>query len=294
MAVVLSLPEGEAAEGLSGNRGRSLPVYFACKQAFDRMIAMLLLLPGLPIMGFLVLLIKATSRGPGVYSQQRVGRNGCVYTMYKLRSMRIDAETKTGPVWSPAGRDSRVTPLGYWLRKLHLDELPQLFNVLRGEMSLIGPRPERPEFVEILAASIPGYLDRLQVAPGITGLAQINLPPDTNLDDVRRKLVLDQQYIASAGPLLDARILCSTLLRLCGLRGEWTIQLMSLKRTVELPPPATNAAELPTSIVVALSAPPFASPEQIAPSEVEAFAHTSLNMPCDASPACSPASMATG
>src|SRR5437868_12064000 len=105
--------------------------------------------------------------------------------MYKLRSMRIDAEAGTGPVWSCHGSDPRVTGIGYWLRKLHLDELPQLFSVLRGDMSLIGPRPERPEFVRVLGDSVAGYMDRLKMVPGITGLAQINLPPDTDLNSVR-------------------------------------------------------------------------------------------------------------
>src|SRR6185436_18198088 len=140
-------------------------------------------------------------------------------------------ETKSGPVWSAPGSDPRVTRLGYWLRKLHLDELPQLFNVLRGEMSLIGPRPERPEFVKVLAESIPGYMDRLRVAPGITGLAQINLPPDTDLNSVRRKLVLDLEYIETASFLLDLRMFVCTLFRLIGVRGDTAMRVMWLTRT---------------------------------------------------------------
>ena len=239
MAAAILVParrrSANRAEREHQSKDPQLPAYFRWKRLAERCVAFVLLIVGLPVIGLLVLLIKATSRGPGVYSQKRVGLNGRVYTMYKLRSMRIDAEAGTGPVWSPPGSDSRVTPLGYWLRKLHLDELPQLFNVLRGEMSLIGPRPERPEFVEVLAKQIPGYLDRLQVLPGITGLAQINLPPDTDLDDVRRKLVLDQRYIAAAGFMLDSRILLCTLLRLCGLKGESTMRLMGLKHEVVLP-----------------------------------------------------------
>jgi lipopolysaccharide/colanic/teichoic acid biosynthesis glycosyltransferase len=153
--------------------------------------------------------------------------------MYKLRSMRTDAERGTGAVWARQG-DSRITPLGYWLRKLHLDELPQLFNVIRGEMSLIGPRPERPEFVTLLSEEIPGYAARLLVRPGVTGLAQINLPADRDLNDVRRKIVLDHEYIETGSLLLDARILCCTLLRMLGLRGERAMRLMGLERRVEI------------------------------------------------------------
>ncbi|HEX5103288.1 MAG TPA: sugar transferase, partial [Pirellulaceae bacterium] len=185
----------------------------------DRLIAALMLIPGLPMIGILVAAVRLTSKGPGIYRQVRVGKGGRIFTMYKLRSMRVDAEAGSGPVWASLTGDSRVTPLGFWLRRLHLDELPQLFNVLKGEMSLVGPRPERPEFVKVLAEKIDGYLDRLQVAPGITGLAQINLPPDTDLDSVRRKLHLDCEYIRDAGLLFDLRIIACTLLRVVGLRG---------------------------------------------------------------------------
>ena len=116
-----------------------------------------------------------------------------------------------------------------FLRKLHLDELPQLINVVKKEMSLIGPRPERPEIVAVLAEEIPDYTDRLVVLPGVTGLAQINLPPDSTLDDVRRKLVLDMKYIKQAGPWLDARILMSTFARLLGLPGERAMTLFGLR-----------------------------------------------------------------
>src|SRR5262245_45504499 len=208
------------------------------KTLLDRGLAIVLLIPGLPLLGLLIALVRLTSRGPGIYAQARVGKGGCVFTMYKLRSMRIDAESGTGPVWSSAGSDSRVTPMGYWLRRLHLDELPQLFNVLRGEMSLVGPRPERPEFVKVLALQIPNYLDRLLVLPGVTGLAQVNLPPDTDLDSVRRKLALDREYICESGILLDLRIIFCTILRVVGLRGGRGVRWLGLQRTVFLPPGA--------------------------------------------------------
>lgn len=209
--------------------------FFRAKGLGDRLLALVLLFPVLPLMGLVVLLVRATSRGPGIYSQKRVGRGGRIFTMYKIRSMRQDAEQKSGPTWAGVAHDPRVTPLGYWLRKLHLDELPQIFNVLRGEMSLVGPRPERPEFVSMLAEQLPGYVERLAIAPGITGLAQVNLPPDTDLDSVRRKLVLDTQYIRTAGLLLDLRILLCTALRIIGIRGGKAVWLLALQRRVELP-----------------------------------------------------------
>src|SRR5262245_13780281 len=210
--------------------------FFQLKEVLDRVLAFILLIPLLPLIGFLILAVRLTSRGPGIFRQTRVGKEGRIFMMYKLRSMRIDAEAATGPVWANVGRDPRVTRLGYWLRRLHLDEVPQLINVVRGEMSLVGPRPERPEFVSVLAEQIPGYLTRIAVQPGITGLAQINLPPDTNLDSVRRKLILDCEYIQTAGLLLDLRILVCTLLRTIGLRGGRSVRLMGLQRTVNLPP----------------------------------------------------------
>ncbi len=186
--------------------------YFLWKRRMDFLLAVALLVPALPLMGILVLLVRLTSRGPGIYRQARVGRGGRTFTMYKIRSMASNAEAKTGAVWA-ASNDLRVTPLGRILRKLHLDELPQLVNVIRGEMSLVGPRPERPEFVSVLAESIEGYRERLAVAPGITGLAQVNLPPDSDLDSVRRKLHLDLEYLRTAGLWLDLRILVSTIAR---------------------------------------------------------------------------------
>jgi lipopolysaccharide/colanic/teichoic acid biosynthesis glycosyltransferase len=154
--------------------------------------------------------------------------------MYKLRSMRIDAEATSGPVWAALSKDPRVTWIGYWLRRLHLDELPQFFNVLKGDMSLVGPRPERPEFVRVLGEQIPNYLDRLKVAPGITGLAQVNLPPDTDLESVRRKVTLDCQYIEQASLWLDLKLIACTALRVIGCSDRQAVRLMGLHRTVEL------------------------------------------------------------
>jgi lipopolysaccharide/colanic/teichoic acid biosynthesis glycosyltransferase len=196
-------------------------------------VAAIMIVPAAPVILVCVLLVRWNSRGPGIYAQQRVGLRGKVFTMYKIRSMRIDAEAN-GPTWAGVGDDPRVTWIGYWLRKLHLDELPQLYNVLMGEMSLVGPRPERPEFVDVLAEHIPGYKHRLHVLPGVTGLAQVNLPPDTDLDSVRRKLELDRLYIRTQTVWLDLRIIAATGLRVFGLRGGKAVALLGLRRKVEL------------------------------------------------------------
>jgi len=188
----------------------------------------------LPITAILVLLVRLTSPGPGLYRQLRVGKNGKLFWIYKIRTMYCDAEKETGPVWT-AENDPRITPVGRILRRFHLDELPQLLNVLKGEMTLIGPRPERPEFAQVLARAIPGYLQRCAVLPGITGLAQINLPPDTDLDSVRRKLVLDLEYIERGNIWLDARIFLCTALKLVGLPGLKIARWLGLTRTPRIP-----------------------------------------------------------
>lgn len=204
--------------------------YFAWQGARCRLAGAVLLLPALPIIGLLVLLVRLTSRGPGIFRQTRVGRGGRQFTMYKLRTMSLDAEAASGPVWAQ-DRDPRVTPLGRLLRRLHLDEFPQLINVVKGEMALVGPRPERPEFVARLARDLPGYLDRLSVRPGITGLAQINLPPDTTLDDVRRKLMLDLEYVTRGNLRFDLRIFLATFLRLFHVRTTLLLRLLGLRRS---------------------------------------------------------------
>ncbi len=130
--------------------------------------------------------------------------------MFKLRSMVADAEVRSGPVWCTE-RDPRITPLGRFLRATHLDELPQLINVLKGEMSLVGPRPERPVFVKKLSREIPNYMARLEVRPGITGLAQVCHGYDRTVEDVKRKLAYDLVYIRRMGWLVDMRILVATL-----------------------------------------------------------------------------------
>ena len=163
-----------------------------------------------PLMLVLFILVKLTSRGPALHRQVRVGKNNAPFTVYKFRSMYADAEQRTGAVWAQKN-DPRVTAIGKWLRRLRLDELPQFFNVLRGEMSIVGPRPERPEFVKILSEQIPYYGQRHCVKPGITGWAQINHKYGDTLEDTIIKLEFDLYYIKNLAFSLDTYIMFHTL-----------------------------------------------------------------------------------
>jgi len=183
--------------------------YFQWKRCVDLPIALLLSIIALPIAVLAWLLVRLTSRGPGIYQQIRLGLDGKPFTIYKIRTMRTDAEAATGAVWATRN-DKRMTLVGKILRIAHIDELPQLFNVLRGDMALVGPRPERPEFVAELEKRIDGYSYRLYVKPGLTGLAQLNQDSDIDLNDVRRKLVFDFEYIENASFLFDLRVICCT------------------------------------------------------------------------------------
>jgi lipopolysaccharide/colanic/teichoic acid biosynthesis glycosyltransferase len=183
--------------------------YPSAKRLFDLVLATLVAIPAIPVMLLAALLVKLTSRGPAFYSQTRVGRGGQPFTIYKIRSMYHNCELGTGAQWSRKG-DPRVMPVGRFLRRTHIDELPQLWNIFKGEMSLIGPRPERPEFVPQLELAIQHYRDRLLVLPGVTGLAQVHLGPDTDLASVERKLMFDLYYIKRLGLWMDLRILLAT------------------------------------------------------------------------------------
>jgi sugar transferase (PEP-CTERM system associated) len=163
-----------------------------------------------PIMLIVAIAVKLSSPGPVLHRQVRVGLNDSVFTVYKFRSMRVNAEAATGPVWAQKG-DPRVTPVGKWLRRLRLDELPQLFNVLKGDMSIVGPRPERPEFVQSLIKQIPYYSYRHCVRPGITGWAQINYKYGSTLEDTIMKLEYDLYYIKNLALSLDLYIIFHTL-----------------------------------------------------------------------------------
>jgi len=181
------------------------PVTGRAKRAFDFALASLALLMAAPLFPLIALLIKLDSPGPVLFRQLRIGRarsdRTLLFEMIKFRTMRVDAEQQTGAVWATR-QDSRVTRVGRFLRKTRLDELPQLINVLKGDMSLIGPRPERPGFYRRLEHEIPYFAERTYgVTPGITGLAQVNQGYDTCLDDVRSKLGYDHRYaLALADP----------------------------------------------------------------------------------------------
>lgn len=175
-------------------------------------------LVALPIMAITAVLVKLTSPGPVFFSQERVGLNNRVFKLYKFRSMRADAEKNTGAVWATRN-DPRVTSIGKWLRKLRIDELPQLINVLKGEMSMVGPRPERPEFVDQLARQIPYYRQRLAVRPGVTGWAQINHKYGDTLEDTIRKVEYDLYYIKHIAFTLDIYIIFHTIKTMLLRRG---------------------------------------------------------------------------
>ena len=187
--------------------------YVTAKVGVEWFFALALLVLGSPFMLLLAMAVKVTSRGPAFYAQTRLGRHGRVYRIFKLRTMVQNAEAQTGPVWARKD-DQRITSIGRFLRGTHLDELPQLWNVLKGEMSLIGPRPERPEIARRIERQIPGFRGRLLVRPGITGLAQMSLPADNpedmELSGVRKKLSHDLYYVREVNLLLDLRIALST------------------------------------------------------------------------------------
>ena len=199
------------------------------KRTFDfvsSLIALILLAPVFPL---IAMAIALTSRGPIFYRQLRVGKSTpekmAIFEIMKFRSMYEDAETRSGAVWATAN-DPRITPVGRFLRKTRLDELPQLFNVLKGEMSLIGPRPERPTFYTKLESEIPYFADRTYgVMPGITGLAQVNQGYDTCIDDVRRKVGFDHSYALSlcsvkSWIVADLSIISKTIIVMVDGRGR--------------------------------------------------------------------------
>jgi lipopolysaccharide/colanic/teichoic acid biosynthesis glycosyltransferase len=201
--------------------------YMAVKSLLDFLAALVLLVLLLPVIAAAALAVKLTSHGPAFYRQVRLGRGGASFTLIKLRTMVQNAEASTGAIWSQKN-DARVTRLGKLLRDTHIDEFPQLLNVLQGHMSLVGPRPERPEMVSKLEWEIPCYRLRLNVKPGITGLAQLRLPADCNVESVRRKLVHDLYYVRFATPWLDAKLLAMTFLKFARQVARHAWQLVTL------------------------------------------------------------------
>jgi exopolysaccharide biosynthesis polyprenyl glycosylphosphotransferase len=182
------------------------PVYSFIKRAFDILVSMsaglLLLIP----MGIIAVMIRLDSEGPALFKQERLGKNGKAFYMYKFRSMRIDAE-KNGPKWADQN-DDRCTRLGKFLRKCRVDELPQLWNIFVGDMSLVGPRPERPFFYDEFETYIHGFRNRLAVQPGLTGLAQVNGGYDLEPEE---KIVFDMRYINERSLWMDLKIIFKTV-----------------------------------------------------------------------------------
>ncbi len=185
--------------------------YERFKRLADIILAFVAAVFALPVMAFAALLIKLTSSGPFIYRQDRVGKGGQIFRIYKLRTMYVNAEKGTGAVWARKN-DPRITPVGKLLRKTHIDEVPQLINVLKGEMSIVGPRPERPELVRELKTLIVDYEKRLSVKPGITGLAQVWHKYDETLEDVKKKIKIDLLYIKRMCLAADLRIMAGTVL----------------------------------------------------------------------------------
>jgi lipopolysaccharide/colanic/teichoic acid biosynthesis glycosyltransferase len=197
------------------------------KSTVDFVLGCVLLVLTAPVVVVAMVLVRATSRGWPIYSQDRLGLNGQIFTIYKIRTMYCDCERVSGPRWSTPG-DPRVIPIGRFLRSTHIDELPQLFNIIRGEMSLVGPRPERPMIAEQLERALPCYGQRLAVRPGVTGLAQVQLPPDTDLNSVGRKLACDLYYIDRATIWMDVRLIAATVLGILRVPVAFTIRILNI------------------------------------------------------------------
>jgi exopolysaccharide biosynthesis polyprenyl glycosylphosphotransferase len=181
------------------------------KRILDIVSASVGLILACPILVFVAILIKVVAPGPVFFKQERVGYKGRIFEIYKIRTMEVDAEKNTGPIWARED-DPRLIKFGKIIRKLHIDELPQLLNVLRGEMSIVGPRPERPVFVQKLSGEISDYKKRINVKPGITGLAQVRHKYDETIRDVRKKVKYDLLYIREMCLMVDLRILLRTVL----------------------------------------------------------------------------------
>jgi exopolysaccharide biosynthesis polyprenyl glycosylphosphotransferase len=206
-------------DGWHGGRAndRRESIYQAVKRAMDLALGVIIGLIIFPLIPFIALAIRLDSRGPVFYRQQRIGLNDRAFCIYKFRTMRADAE-REGAVWASVN-DSRVTRAGRIMRRARLDELPQIWNVLRGDMSFVGPRPERPEFTQVLEREIPGYRYRNLVRPGLTGWAQVRFRYTSSLHDSRVKLEYDLYYLKNASLWLDIHILIRTVGVVLGMKG---------------------------------------------------------------------------
>lgn len=229
----------------------AVPAYVRTKVVVDFVVASLLLLPLLLVMALVATAILLLEGRPIFYQQVRVGLRGKPFRIFKFRTMLPQAESLTGPVWSQAN-DTRVTPLGKWLRKTHLDEFPQIFNVLKGDMSFVGPRPERPEFVNRLREEIPSYDRRHNVRPGVTGLAQLTQGYDTCLTDVSSKTKADLEYIEQMGFFTDMTLFLKTIPSIFLPQRSTTLQAGKNSSTVSLlslfPVPAEATSSFPFRI----------------------------------------------
>ena len=243
--MIVQLQQGSNGSGLNGHNGHngrvhhshSVPVlktwYAPLLRVLDCLFASFLLVLSLPITLLGAILVKLTSRGPAFYTQTRLGLGGKPFRLYKLRTMLHECESISGPCWATP-EDPRITPLGRILRRSHIDELPQLWNVLRGDLGLVGPRPERPEIVPALESAISGYRERLRIRPGLTGLAQIQLPGDTDLNSVRRKLACDLYYIHQGSLRLYLAIILGTAFYLLGVPFGLTSRILGIPRVNDI------------------------------------------------------------
>jgi lipopolysaccharide/colanic/teichoic acid biosynthesis glycosyltransferase len=233
--------------------------YAPLKAALDLAGALFLLILSAPVILVAAVLVKLTSRGPAFYMQTRLGQHGSLFTIYKLRTMTHNCERVSGVCWSNRS-DPRVTRLGRFLRASHIDELPQLWNVLKGDMSLVGPRPERPEFLPKLESALPFYRCRLMVRPGLTGMAQVQLPPDSDLKSVRRKLAHDLHYVRNNDLWMDVQILLATAAYLIKLPLAWVRTVLQMPGGATLEYAYEYCAVTQVQPRPTLSVPAFASP----------------------------------
>ena len=197
--------------GLAGLAGHLAKRYFRiAKEVVDIILGFVAFVLAIPILLLCAGIIRLSGKGPVIFSQIRAGKNGKPFVLYKFRTMYMDAEAESGAVWAEDD-DPRIIPWCRWMRLSHMDELPQIFNVIKGEMSLIGPRPERPEIIDELEKIYPNVRKRLAVRPGITGLAQIRNGYDTSTDAFRHKLRADLEYINNRRWRMELAILVKTL-----------------------------------------------------------------------------------
>ncbi|MEM9366468.1 MAG: sugar transferase [Planctomycetota bacterium] len=226
------------------------------RRVVERALAGSMLVVASPLLGLLALFVRVTSAGGAIYRQTRSGLGGREFEILKFRSMRQDAEDGVGAVWS-TGDDPRVTWIGRVMRKTHLDELPQLWNIFRGDMAFVGPRPERPCIIGKVGPHVPGYRQRLAVLPGVTGLAQVNLDPDQSLLCVKRKFELDLEYIHTQSLWLDFCLLATTLIKMGCVPKRWATRLFGVRRVPQVHEDSFREIELEvvTSKAITPSAP---------------------------------------